>query len=79
MNHRYFLCQAAGAFLLPKIKKSYVVRQLRERQVINCLALRKGFKGLLECAGSKLPGEILMLYISVSVYVCLCFCGGEGT
>jgi len=45
--------------------KSYAVRQLEERQVINCLVLHKGFKGLLKCAGGKLPGDILMFYLAV--------------
>lgn len=65
MNHRYFQCQAAGAFLLPKIYKSHAVRQLGERQVINCIALHQGFKGLLKCAGGELPGDILMFYFTV--------------
>lgn len=64
MNHHYFRCQAAGAFLLPKIQTRYVVRQLGETQVINCIAPHKGFKGLLKCAGGKLPGDVLMFYLA---------------
>lgn len=63
-----------------KIQKSYVVRQLAERQVVNCIVLHKDFKGLLKRAGGKLPGDILMLLFScISVCVCLCFSGVEGS
>lgn len=49
--------------MLPETQTT--VRQLAGSQVVNCIALHRGFKGLLKCAGSRLPGDILIFYLSV--------------
>lgn len=62
-------CQAAGAFFAYKHTDGCVVRQIEESQVATCIALRRGFKGLLICAGWRLPAGILMFYLSMFAFV----------